>query len=110
MSRAGSLRPPFLRKNRAAERSALPIIIVKNKLVSYFFQAVSRFARIAQARRNSPRRFFLPHLQVPLGGERKDPPNGWSVTMVERSGFSYQNVATQPPFEAPYDSDGVLHM
>ena len=51
-----------------------------------------------------------PHLQVPLGGERKDPPNGWSVTMVERSGFSYQNVATQPPFEAPYDSDGVLHM
>lgn len=49
-----------------------------------------------------------PHLQVPLGGERKDPPEGWSVSMVERTGYSSQNVAIEPPFEVAWNSDGTL--
>lgn len=49
-----------------------------------------------------------PHLQVPLGGERMEPPQGWSVGMVERTGYSVQNVATEPPFECAWNSDGTL--
>ena len=48
-----------------------------------------------------------PALQIPLGGPRRDPPHGWSVGSVERSGYSVQNVTIgHNPILPDGDGDG----